>query len=83
MSLKDREASVVRRRRPSTISKKNISEPSGPVLVKFNVSHHWFGRLTAFLEQIVSNLWFPWPQIAPIDLQWETPNKSSLKPQGS
>ena len=29
------------RRPASAISKKNISEASGPILVKFNVNHHW------------------------------------------
>ena len=55
MSLKDRQASVVRRRRrpssvvrrPSTISKKNISEASRPILIKFNVNHNWVGGLMA------------------------------------
>ena len=54
----DRQASVVRRRRrplsvvvvrrrPSTISKKNISEASRPILIKFNVNHNWVGGLMA------------------------------------
>ena len=51
MSLKDRQASVVVRpssvRRPSTISKKNISEASRPILIKFNVNHNWVGGLMA------------------------------------
>ena len=34
-------------RRPSTISKKNISEASGPILIKFNVNHNWVGGLMA------------------------------------
>ena len=33
--------------RPSTISKKNISEASRPILIKFNVSHNWVGGLMA------------------------------------
>ena len=47
IGLKDRQAAGVDVRRPSTISKKNISEASGPILVKFNVNHHWVGGLTA------------------------------------
>ena len=51
MSLQDRQASVIRRhpsvRRPSTISKKNISEASWPILIKFNVNHNWVGGLMA------------------------------------
>ena len=31
----------------STISKKNISEASGPILIKFDVNHHWVGGLIA------------------------------------
>ena len=48
-----RQASVVRRRRPSsvvrpsTISKKNISEARRPILIKFNVNHNWVGGLVA------------------------------------
>ena len=38
--------SVVRRRRPFTISKKNIPEASGPILILY-VNHQWVGRLTA------------------------------------
>ena len=38
---------VVRRHRPSTISKKNISEASRPILIKFNVNHNWVGGLMA------------------------------------
>ena len=34
------------------------------------------------LEQIVSKLWFPWQQIAPIGLQLVKLKKSSLNPQG-
>ena len=34
-------------RRPSTISKKNISEASRPILIKFNVNHNWVGGLMA------------------------------------
>ena len=33
--------------RPSTISKKNISEASRPILIKFNVNHNWVGGLMA------------------------------------
>ena len=36
-----RHPASVRRRLLSTISKKNISEASGPILIKFNVNHHW------------------------------------------
>ena len=50
--LQDRQSSVVVRRRPSivrpsTISKKNISEASRPILIKFNVNHNWVGGLMA------------------------------------
>ena len=38
---------VVVVRRPSTISKKNISEASRPILIKFNVNHNWVGGLMA------------------------------------
>ena len=38
---------VVVRRRPSTISKKNISEASRPILIKFYVNHNWVGGLMA------------------------------------
>ena len=31
----------------STISKKNISEASGLILIKFDVNHHWIGGLIA------------------------------------
>ena len=31
--------------RPSIISKKNISEATKPILIKFNVNHHWVGGL--------------------------------------
>ena len=41
MSLQDRQASGIRRRRPSTISKKKNSETSGSILIKFNVNHHF------------------------------------------
>ena len=41
------QAPGVRRRRPFTISMKNISEASGPTLIKFYVNHHWVGILTA------------------------------------
>ena len=47
MSIKDRQTSGVRRRRPSTISKKNISEAGGPILIKFNAIYHWVGGLIA------------------------------------
>ena len=30
-----------------TISKKNISEASGPIVFKFYVNHHWVGGLSA------------------------------------
>ena len=33
--------------RLSRISKKNISEASGPISIKFNVNHHWTGGLIA------------------------------------
>ena len=46
MSLYDRQAPGVRRR-PFTMSKKNITEASGPILIKFYVDHHWAGGLTA------------------------------------
>ena len=29
------------------VSKKNISEASSPILIKFNVNLHWVGELTA------------------------------------
>ena len=29
------------------MSKKNFSEASGPIVIKFNVNHHWVGGLTA------------------------------------
>ena len=31
-----------------TLSNKNISKASGPILIKFYVNHHWVGGLTAF-----------------------------------
>ena len=31
-----------------TLSNKNISAASGPILIKFYVNHHWVGGLTAF-----------------------------------
>ena len=31
----------------STISKKNISEASGPILIRFDVNHHWVEGLIA------------------------------------
>ena len=87
------QASVIRRRpsvrpssvrRPSTISKKNISEASRPILIKFNVNHNWVGGLMALgfgadhIKIVVSM-----EQIGPIDLQWEKLKKSSsLKPLG-
>ena len=39
-----RHLSVVR---TSTVFKKNISEAIGLILIKFNLSHHWGGRLVA------------------------------------
>ena len=30
-----------------TISKKNISEASKPIFIRFNGNHHWIGRFTA------------------------------------
>ena len=42
VSFQDRQASVIRRR-PFTVSKWNISEPCGPILIKLNVNHHWLG----------------------------------------
>ena len=42
-----RQASDVRRRRPSTFSQQNNSEASWPILIKLNVNHHWLGGLTA------------------------------------
>ena len=52
MSLYDGQASGVGLRcpfspRPSTISKKNISEASGLILIKFNVNHYLVGGLIA------------------------------------
>ena len=51
---------VHRRRRPSTISKKNISKASRPILIKFDVNHNWVGGLMAlgfgadFIKIVVS-----------------------------
>ena len=36
-----RHPASVRRRRPFTISKNNISEASEPILIKFYVNLHW------------------------------------------
>ena len=52
----------------ATISKKNISEASGQISIKFDVIHHLVGdRLHMVLEQIVANLWVPWQQKALIN----------------
>ena len=45
MSLYDRQTSGVVR--PSSISKKNISEAKRPILIKFNVNYNWDGGLIA------------------------------------
>ena len=34
-------------RRSSTISKKNVSEACGPILIKSNLNHHWVWGLIA------------------------------------
>ena len=48
MSLWDRQGSGVRRpSASSTISKINISEASGPILIKFDMNNHWVGGLIA------------------------------------
>ena len=40
--------------------------------MKFYLKHHWGGGKTSVdLIQIGSELWFPWQQIAPIELKWE------------
>ena len=33
--------------RPFTLSNMNISETSGPIIIKFHQEHHWGGGLTA------------------------------------
>ena len=33
--------------RVSTLSNMNISETSGPILIKFHLEHHWGGGLAA------------------------------------
>ena len=47
MSLLGWQASGVRRRRPSTISKQNISEARWLIFIKFNVNQQWLDGLTA------------------------------------
>ena len=49
MSLQNRQASGVRR--SFTMSEKTISEARGPILIKFNVNHHWVRKLTSRLYQ--------------------------------
>ena len=34
--------------RPSTLSNMNISETSWPIVIKFDLEHHWGGAMTAF-----------------------------------
>ena len=86
MSLYDRQGSGVRRRRrrPSTIVKKNISEATGPIFIKFDMNHHWVGGLIAlgfradYIKIVVSMA-----TVGPIDLQWEKlKTSSSLKVLG-
>ena len=85
MSLMNRQASGVRH--PSTISKKNISEASGPILIKFNVNCHWVGKLTALgigvdcIKIVVSMA-----TDNTIDLQWEKLKKifsETIRPRAS
>ena len=67
--------------RPPRISKINISEASGPILIKFYVNHHWVvvGVDCSYaLDQIVSKLLFLWQQISPIDLQLEQHKKKNF-----
>ena len=53
----------------STFSNMNISETSRPIAIKFYLKHHWGrGKDSVGLIQIGSELWFPWQQIAPIEL---------------
>ena len=56
-------------RRLLTLSNMNISATSWPIGMKFYLKHHWAEeRLQKVLIQIRSELWFPWQQIAPIEL---------------
>ena len=67
--------------RASTHSNMNISK-TGPIAIKFYQKHYWGGGKVALgLGLMGLELWFPWQQIAPIDLQWEK-QKKSPKPQG-
>ena len=50
----------------------NISEARRPIAIKFYLKHHWgVGKAAFVLVEIRSELWFPWQQIGPIELQWE------------
>ena len=60
--------------RPFTLSNINISETSGPIIIKFHLEHHWGGGLVALgfgpdrIRTLVS-----WQQIAPMGLEWGKP----------
>ena len=78
------QAPGVRRRRPFTISMKNISEASGPTLIKFYVNHHWVGILTAlgFEADYVKLVASMATDRSEILTMGKKQKKSSSKPQG-
>ena len=54
--------------RPFTLSNMNISATSWPIGMKFYLKHHWSGGKASVGFEIELELWFPWQQIAPIEL---------------
>ena len=61
---------------PFTLSNTNISTTSQPIAIKLYQKYHWGGGKVALgFGQVGSELWFPWQQIALIDLQWEKHKK--------
>ena len=57
--------------RVSTLSNMNTSETRGLIAIKFYLKHYWGGGKAALgfcADQMRSELWFIWQQIAPIGL---------------
>ena len=74
-----------RKRPPSTMSMKNISEGSGHILNKFNVNHHWVRGLAApGFETICIKIVVSMATYSSYRLTMgKTKTSSYLKPQGS
>ena len=62
-------ASVGASVRAFTLSILNIPETTKPIAIKFYLKHHLGGGKVALgFGQVGLELWFPWQQIAPIEL---------------